>query len=331
MQHPNNDGHGRTEPHDVLGQRGTPSRRMRWTELPQTVKEAIEQVLGSPVVAGVSQPGGFSNGVAERVHTAAGDAAFLKAISTQMNPGAAALNRTEARIGAAFPLDAPVPHLLGHHDDGTWVVLIFEDVDGRHPTLPWQEPDLTQVLEALEVLADRLTPCPVAEVPDALEALAAPLDGWSRIAEAPPVDLDPWITDRLPTLCRAAADGRAGLGGDTLVHFDLRADNILIRDDGSVAVVDWPWACRGPAWLDALMLCADVFVNGGHDLDGLLHRGVTGRADPAVSEAVLVALAGYALDASRLPAPPGMDRLRPFQRGKADALLTWIRRQPRFT
>jgi hypothetical protein len=70
-------------------------------------------------------------------------------------------------------------------------------------------------------------------------------------------------------------------------------------------VVDWPWACRGPAWLDTLMLCADVFVNGDHDFDGLLRRGVTARTDLAVLEAVLVALA-YALDASRLPAPPGM-------------------------
>jgi aminoglycoside phosphotransferase (APT) family kinase protein len=303
---------------------------MRWSELPQTVREEIEQVLGSPVVAGVSQSGGFSNGVAERVRTAAGGAAFVKAISTQMNGGAAALNRTEARIGAALPPDVPVPRLLGHHDDGTWVVLVFEDVDGRQPAIPWTEPDLARALKALETLADRLTPCPLADVPDAVEALAEPLDGWERIAALPPNDLDPWIAERLPVLRRAVAVGRAGLGGDTLVHFDVRADNILIRGDGNVVVVDWPWACRGPAWLDTLMLCADVFVNGGHDLDGLLRRGVTAHIDPTVLEAVLIGLAGYALDASRLPAPPGMDRLRPFQRAKADGLLTWIRRQPTF-
>jgi hypothetical protein len=68
-------------------------------------------------------------------------------------------------------------------------------------------------------------------VPDAVEALAAPLNGWSRIAESPPADLDPWLTERLPTLCRAAADGRAGLHGGTLVQFDARSDNILIRAD----------------------------------------------------------------------------------------------------
>ena len=135
----------------------------------------------------------------------------------------------------------------------------------------------------------------------------------------------------LPTLCRAAADGRAGLHGDTLVHFDARADNILIRASGRVVVVDWPWVCRGPAWLDTLMLCADVFVNGGHDFDGLLRRGATARADPAVLVAVLVALAGYALDVSRLPAPPGMSDLRAFQRARAGALRTGIRRKSRFT
>ncbi|NUS74076.1 MAG: phosphotransferase [Corynebacteriales bacterium] len=37
--------------------------------------------------------------------------------------------------------------------------------------------------------------------------------------------------------------------GATLVHADLRADNILIAPPG-VTLVDWPWASYGAPWLD---------------------------------------------------------------------------------
>jgi hypothetical protein len=68
-----------------------------------------------------------------------------------------------------------------------------------------------------------------------------PLSSWARLAADPPEDLDPWEAARLDWLGempgRLAAAG--WLGGDTLVHGDLRADNLLLGPGNTVAFVDW--------------------------------------------------------------------------------------------
>ena len=50
--------------------------------------------------------------------------------------------------------------------------------------------------------------------------------------------------------------------GDTLLHCDLRADNLLLTDD-RVWVVDWPWGCTGQPWVDVANLAPSVGMQGG--------------------------------------------------------------------
>jgi Ser/Thr protein kinase RdoA (MazF antagonist) len=128
-------------------------------------------------------------------------------------------------------------------------------------------------VDTLADLAATLTPSPLPDVWPATEMLADDFAGWHRIAADPPDDLHPWAARHLTELCAAADRGLAALDGDTLVHTDVRADNLLLGADGRVTVVDWPHACRGPAWLDRLLLLVNVRLYGGHDT-GLL-RPVT--------------------------------------------------------
>src|SRR5205085_10839136 len=100
--------------------------RIGWAELPESVREAVTGILGAPVVEAVSQPGGFSPGTADRVVTAAGTRAFVKAVGTALNELSPSMHRAEARVTAVLPAGAPVPRLLGFHDDGEWVALVFE-------------------------------------------------------------------------------------------------------------------------------------------------------------------------------------------------------------
>jgi hypothetical protein len=183
------------------------------------------------------------------------------------------------------------------------------------------------VLDALARLAEQLTPSPVLDIPAATTMLADDFAGWDRIAEFPPDDLDPWAQVRLPLLCELAADGLTALDGNTAVHYDVRADNLLLTPDGTVIFLDWPWARRGPAWLDTLMLLITVNLHGGHDTEALLHRGPTAHADPRQVTAVLAGQAGYTLDAARRPPPAGMPELRAFQHAKGRATLGWLRRR----
>ncbi|MEV0807151.1 phosphotransferase [Micromonospora sp. NPDC050200] len=304
--------------------------RIGWTDLPGHVRSAVEDVLGDRVVEAVSQPGGFSPGTADRVRTADGRRAFVKAVSPAQNAHSVTLHRTEGAVAAALPTSAPAPRLLGRHDDGEWVALVFADVEGRHPATPWRSDELTTVLDTLAAMATALTPGPVRHAPTAVERLAYDFTGWDRIAADPPADLDPWARARLDDLCDSAERALAALDGDTLCHLDIRADNLLVDGAGAVAVVDWPHACRGPAWLDTALLLVNVRLHGGHDTEALLRRlPLTADVDPDVLTGVYAGLAGYFTDAARQPPPPGIPTVRAFQQAQSDALLPWVRQRMR--
>ncbi|MFE3793719.1 phosphotransferase [Nocardia tengchongensis] len=68
---------------------------------------------------------------------------------------------------------------------------------------------------------------------------------WSRFAEqgAPP-DLNRWALRNLDRLADLETGWLERSGGETLLHTDLRPDNLLIDAGGSVSVVDWTW----PPW-----------------------------------------------------------------------------------
>ncbi|GAA1380572.1 phosphotransferase [Catellatospora chokoriensis] len=300
--------------------------RIEWPDVPEHVRAEVETILGDRVVQTVSQQGGFSPGTADRVRTANGGRAFVKAVSSAQNERSVQLHRQEARVSAALPPGVPAPRLLGCFDDGDWIALVLQDVEGRHPVTPWHRTELDAVLATLGALAAGTTPCPMPELPTVAASLGDDLSGWERLAADTPDDLDPWAVARLPELVALGAAGVAALAGDTVAHTDIRADNLLVGPDGTVTVVDWPWACVGPAWLDTAMIMVNVNLFGGHDVDALLAEYAHPLgARPADLTALLAGMTGYFLDACRRPAPPGLPTVRAFQRAQGDATLRWLR------
>lgn len=203
-----------------------------------------------------------------------------------------------------------------------------ESIEGRHPKTPWRQDELREILAALDAFATRATPSPLPDPTTAADTFAETFAGWRRIAADPPSDLHPWAARHLDALSASADRGLAALVGDTLVHADLRADNILRGPDGTVTLVDWPSACRGPSWLDTLFLLINVQLHGGHDMHALLTEQA-GAHDAPVEDllAVVAALAGFFTDVARRPPPPGLPTVRAFQRAQADAVLTWLRQE----
>ena len=105
-------------------------RRLPWDEVPVEVRRAVEHLVGGRIVSAVNQPGGFSPGVAARCALDDGRRCFVKAVSSAQNPVSPSVHRREAVVAAALPAGLPVPTFLGSHDDGEWVALAFEDVEG---------------------------------------------------------------------------------------------------------------------------------------------------------------------------------------------------------
>ena len=310
------------------------SPRLPYDDLPGGLRAVIDDALGSPVVAVSPRQGGFSPGPAVVVTCADGSRAFVKAAGTPLNSDTPALMRIEAEVTAQLPASLPVPPLRAHVEwcDGAdeWVALVFAAVDGAPPPLPWTATSAARAVAGVDAFGRMATPCPVASVQATGRALAEELRAWRLLAAEPPADLDPWEAARLDWLAtvpdRLARGG--GLAGDTLLHLDLRADNLLFTPDGGVVLLDWAWASRGAAWADPVVLALDAAVHGGLDPEAIVADlpAVT-AADPRDVTDLLAGLAGLWALTMRRPAPPGIPTLRAFQRRFHDATLDWVVRR----
>jgi len=274
--------------------------------------------------------------VAARLSLANGRRAFVKAVSGSINPDSPGMHRREARIAAALPSSVPAPRLLDSYDDGEWIALIFEDIDGATPRTPWQQAELDRVIDAVGKLTAALTPAPIAAEPVS-ELMPMVFAGWRRLAagvESGQDDLrgvDPWAQRHLAELVALEATSPQAAAGTTLLHADIRADNILLTPS-RVFFIDWPWASRGSAWVDLAFMLPSVAMQGGPKPWEIFDAHPLGRTAPAAAvTAVVAAVAGFMIRGSRLPAPPGLPTVRAFQRDQGLPALEWLKRRTGWT
>ena len=305
--------------------------RPSWEEVPGRVRAAIEAWLDDRVTVAESAPGGFSPGLAARLQTRDGRRVFVKAVGPEPNPDSSAMHRREIEVVRMLPPEAPVPRLLWSYDEGEegWVVLVFEDVEGRSPAEPWRPEELDRSLGALAALAGLLTPSPLPRT------TVGGVDGWSIIAgghwrklvEERPARLDGWSLRHLDRLAELEAGAPEAAAGDTLLHLDLRADNLILTPD-RVVVVDWPHARVGAPWVDLLFFAPSVAMQGGPPPEELLSRYPPARhAAPDAITAGVCAIAGFFVGEGLRPAPPGLPTLRAFQIAQGEVARSWLSRR----
>lgn len=274
------------------------SERARWKDLPPEVQDAVQARAGSTVVNVVYPTGGFTQGLAALVACADGSEVFLKA--SPLAARMASHYRAEATVGKHLRASV-APLLLWSLEAGDWIVNAFEPVQGREPGLRPGSADLDGVLDAVAMLERELTPCPVPGTVPVGTTLSTLAGHWARLAASPAgPGQDPWTVSRRSTLERLDdPDQLVKLSaGDTLVHCDLRADNMLTETGtGRTRILDWSWGARGAAWVDAAFFVPQL-VLAGHSPAGaeaaLAARVPAWRAvAPEAASAFAVALTGY--------------------------------------
>lgn len=301
------------------------SPRIGWHQVPEHVRAGVEAELGARVVAARSQSGGFSPGAADRVRLSDGRRLFVKAVGSELNPDTPRLHRREAHALAQLPAHVPAPRLHATYDDGDWVALMMEDVEGRHPTLPWPDEDVEAVGRALVALADVTAPASLPAHAD----IATMLGVWSEVAEAQAAgELDERfprdLVRRLDQLLEFERLLREVTQGEALVHWDVRSDNVFVRE-GEAVLLDWAWACRGAPWLDATMLGLELALQGA-DADRFFATNPLLTAQPPEHvRALLVCAAGFWALRGTWPDPPGLPTIRAVQRSWAATTLRWLR------
>jgi len=305
--------------------------RQQWTDIPLKIRNLIEEYLGSEVVTSETQYGGFSPGVASRLYTADNQCVFLKALGTELNATSVMFHRNEIKINAKMPENSFAPRLLWSYDDAEdteWVALLFDNVDGINPPTPWQEADLQRVMQAMGQLSDVLTPSPieVGQIPSSENYFSKRIRGWQQLKanETSIAKLDEWSQRHLDALCDLEKKAPEATAGQTLVHFDIRADNIVMTDDG-IWFVDWPHASIGAAWLDVILFAPSVAMQGGLQPEDLIQlHPACQQADPDDITAVVVSLAGMFTQRSLQPPPPGLPTLREFQSAQGKIARQWV-------
>lgn len=298
---------------------GRTARRVQWHFLPPGLRQTIEAHCGAPVVAASSQDSGYTPGFASTLTCADGSRHFVKAASVAAQQVFAEAYREEARKLARLPAGTPAAHLLWVYDDDGWVVLGLEHVAGRSPRRPWAAEELDRTLDALETAAALLTPPPagleLATVAADLGPFAA---AWDHVR-----DTRPGLPHLEEAADLAAAFARVS-AGDTLVHTDVRDDNVLLEADGGVRLCDWNWPVVGAAWLDTVFLLLEPWGDG-LDADVLLaERPLTRDVPTEHVDATLALLAGYFLRQRDEPTPATSPYLRQHQAWCAEAAWGWL-------
>ncbi len=296
------------------------AQRPQWAELPAAVQRAVEAVIEGTVERAVSQDSGFTPGFASRLWLTDGRTVFAKAVSDD-DQWIAEAYRTEAAKLAVLPAAVPAPRVRATLTVPTggpsWFVLLLDDVDGAPPTRPWRSDEARRVLEAAGRTAKALTPAP-------------PGRTWAPIA----AEIDPvpdWSYARRRYRIGAAAEalsleGLPRLTGTTLLHTDLRDDNVIMGRDGRVWFCDWNFPTVGPAWVDEVTLAISMHGDG-LDVDALLvESGAVADGDDLV-DVLLATLLGYFARAGQQPTPDTSRYLRVHQTWYGDVVADWLGRR----
>ena len=141
-----------------------------------------------------------------------------------------------------------------------------------------------------------------------------------------PEGLDEWSARNLSRLAELESGWPHAIAGSTLLHGDVRSDNMLVTRTG-VVFVDWPHACVGAPVFDLVAWAPSVELEGGPVPEDLLALSSSGsEVDHDVVVPLIAAFGGFLVRHSLHPPPPGLPTLRPFQAAQGAVALAWLRR-----
>jgi aminoglycoside phosphotransferase (APT) family kinase protein len=121
-----------------------------------------------------------------------------------------------------------------------------------------------------------------------------------------------WLERAMPVLLDSAR--RAAVDGTSLVHDDVRSDNIFLQERGTALLVDWSHAAIGNEALDLAGWLPSLHAEGGPAPRSLA---------PSVPPELAALVAGYFAAHAGLPDIPTAPRVRTVQLLQLRVALPW--------
>lgn len=233
------------------------------TENPNLIHR-IETTVGKTATNVRTVQRGYSPAKRMVVSFSDGSSLFVKIGTNEFTSG---WLRDERRIYESLN-GSFMPNCLGFDDDGTNPILLLEDLSHAHWPPPWHNEQIQQVLTSLQAVWRSFLP----DLPKLAENMRL-LDGWHRVAEDPEPFLslgfvsERWLDKVLPRLLEI--DGPTVAQGNSLLHLDLRSDNMCLVDNRAV-LIDWNGVCVGNADFDLGAWLPSLEAEGGPSPETLL-------------------------------------------------------------
>jgi hypothetical protein len=317
------------------------SRWPAWSQLPESVRQAVGRLAGSPVLSADPPVGsGFTGSYAGIVTTTGGSRIFAKAGAPDQPHVVAALEQ-EARVLEALPHGIPAPRLVGFTAVDGWSVLVLAVVAGRMPGQPWTPDEVDAVHRACVSMAELGTPWHTS-APDLGHRMSTDPDILAvgrELAEGSFTggpEQPPWLPAHGSKVGELVLGAEGWFDGETLCHGDLRPDNLLVSSAAGASpvatVVDRNWVGAAVPWVDWVGLLP-LMAAQGVDIGGWIATSpLTRDADPEAVDGFLATIAAYMLGGYRREPPPGCTpALRQHQLLMAHVFLELLRQRRRWS
>jgi hypothetical protein len=268
----------------------------------------IERLAGARVESYSRVEGGYTAALRLLCRTAGGGGSFFAKVGT--TPVTREALRREIHVYGRLRGEF-MPRLLASEDDESEPVLLIEDLSEHYWPPPWDVRQIKLTLAQIDALHSKTAPL---ETYAQVHGPSEP--NWLAVAEDPGPFLSlgladaGWLEAALPILLQV--EENCPTAGESLTHWDLRSDNICLKD-GRVVFVDWNGACLSNPRLDLGFWLPSLAYESGVEPEEIL---------PDAPE-IAARVSGYFASRAGLPGIDDAPRVRAVQRRQLEAALPW--------
>ena len=205
-----------------------------------------------------------------------------------------------------------IPVRIASEDHESAPILILEDLSDFHWPPPWRSGQIESVLAQIANVHESTADLPTYEERHGKHALNWPVvaNDTERFLSLGLVS-ERWLEHALPPLLEA--ESGCVTEGCALTHWDIRSDNICIREQ-AIKLVDWNNACLGNPKFDLGFWLPSLAHEGGPTPESLLSD------EPEIAACV----SGFFAARAGLPNLENAPRVRLVQRQQLGPALSWV-------